>query len=98
MAGRLVELECIMGSKMTYFVYVLKSAKDGTRYTGITTNLIRRLADHNKGCSRYTKIHRPYQIVYFEESPNRIEARKREKYLKTGFGRQFIDNFINIPL
>ena len=83
---------------MSYFVYALKSEKDNTRYSGITSDLIKRLDAHNKGYSRYTKAHRPYQLIYFEELPDRIQAHKREKYLKSGFGRQFIDKLKFIPL
>ena len=83
---------------MMYFVYVLKSKKDDTRYTGITNDLTKRLDAHNKGYSQFTRMHRPYRLIYFEELPNRVEARKREKYLKSGFGRQFLAHLKFIPL
>ncbi len=79
---------------MAYFVYVLRSQKDNTRYTGITNDLTKRVEAHNKGCSQYTKAHRPYKLIYSEELPDRVDARKREKYLKSGLGRQFLEKVI----
>lgn len=66
-----------------YYVYVLKSKKDGTCYYGSTSNLQTRLQQHNKGKVRYTKGHRPYQLYYFEEYKTRTEAVQKEKYFKT---------------
>lgn len=68
---------------MAYFVYILKCA-DNTLYTGITTDLQRRLQEHNnsdKG-AKYTKLRRPVEIVYSEESQNRSTASKREHAIK----------------
>lgn len=61
-----------------YFVYVLKSIKDGTYYYGSTSNLKTRLQQHNKGKVRYTKGHLPYQLHYFEEYETKSEAVQRE--------------------
>ena len=84
-----------------YDVYVLKSLKDGRFYTGITNNLERRLKEHNKGKSSTpsTKNRGPFMIVYREKVKTRGEARKREKYLKSGAGREIIKNIFktNIP-
>jgi putative endonuclease len=61
-------------------------------YIGITDNPERRINQHNKGYNRTTKPYRPFQIITIEQFPNRIEARKREKYLKSGVGRGFLRN------
>ena len=82
---------------MVYFVYILKSDKDNSRYTGLTNNLKKRLDAHNNGRSQYTRHHRPYHLIHFEKLPSLIEARKREKYLKSGLGRQFIDKLNLFP-
>ena len=66
-----------------YYVYVLKSNKDGTYYYGSTSNLQTRLQQHNKGEVRYTKGHRLYQLYYFEEYKTRTEAVQRDKFFKT---------------
>ncbi|HRH12247.1 MAG TPA: GIY-YIG nuclease family protein [Bacteroidia bacterium] len=67
---------------MKFFVYVLKSLKDGSTYIGYTSDLEKRLADHNKGKTKSIKHKIPLQIVYFEEFSNKIEAIKRELKLK----------------
>ena len=68
---------------MSYFVYILECS-DKTLYTGIATDLERRLDEHNnsdKG-AKYTKIRRPLKLVYSEESENRSSASKREYEIK----------------
>ena len=71
-----------------YYVYVLKSLKDGKRYTGITNDLERRMKDHNYGRNSSTKSRRPLVLEYSEIYRNKMEARQREKYLKSGIGRE----------
>lgn len=73
-----------------YFVYILRSEQFDRRYVGITDNLNRRLQEHNSGKMKSTKAYKPWKIVYHEETLNRIEARKREKYLKSAAGRKFL--------
>ena len=70
-----------------YTVYVLLSLKDGKHYTGSTSNLVRRLKEHNSGKTESTRRRRPFELVYTEEYETRPEAEKRERYLKTGTGR-----------
>lgn len=68
---------------MRWVVYVLRCA-DGTLYTGITTQLERRLQEHNhspKG-ARYTRHRRPVNLVYSERHPSRSAASKREAAIK----------------
>jgi putative endonuclease len=73
-----------------YYVYVLESQKDGKHYVGQTANLQVRLSQHNSGESRYTKNRGPWAIIYSEEYNTRSEAMRRERYLKTGVGRDFL--------
>ena len=68
---------------MAYFVYILKSKKDGKRYIGYTQSLENRLKSHNSGKVFSTKFRRPFEMVYYEEVPSLKEALQREKYLKT---------------
>ena len=77
---------------MSYFVYVLKSKKDNSFYVGLSKNPENRLREHNFGDSKYTKGHRPYELIYKEKLPTRVLAREREKYLKSGVGREFINS------
>lgn len=67
-----------------WFVYLLRCA-DQTLYCGITTNLEKRLRQHNGeliGGAKYTKVRQPCTLVYFEEALNRSEASKREAVIK----------------
>lgn len=66
-----------------WFVYIMRCA-DGTLYTGITTDLVRREREHNTGKvgARYTRNRRPVVLVYSEEAQSRSEASKREHTIK----------------
>jgi putative endonuclease len=75
-----------------YYIYVLKSLSHNSRYIGNTNNIEKRLLEHNNGKVRYTKGRRPWKLIYNEEFDTRSEAMKREKELKTGQGRKFLDN------
>ncbi|MDD2482781.1 MAG: GIY-YIG nuclease family protein [Candidatus Shapirobacteria bacterium] len=66
-----------------YFVYIIK-CKDKTLYTGITTNLDRRINEHNnlKSGAKYTKVRRPVKLVYSKTFVDRSEASKEEARIK----------------
>jgi putative endonuclease len=78
-----------------FVVYILYSEKFNKNYTGYTSNLIERFKSHNiletKG---YTVNFRPWKVIYIEFFNSKSEAMKREKYLKTGIGREFIKKLI----
>ena len=78
----------------SYYVYVLKSKFDGNFYTGFTSDLNNRLAEHNNGKVSSTKNRIPLEIVYFEFCLCLEDAVHREKYLKTTYGKRFIKNRI----
>ena len=73
-----------------YFVYAIKSCDRNYIYVGITNNLSRRIEEHNKGYNKTTKAYRPFSLIYSEELNTREEARTREKYLKSGVGKEFL--------
>ena len=77
-----------------YYVYVLRSKKDGKFYTGFTDNLEKRLKKHNAGEVLSTKERRPFEIVYFEGCKNKTDALHREIYLKTSWGKRYVNNRI----
>lgn len=77
-----------------WYTYALKSLKDSHLYIGISENPERRLEDHNAGMTKSTKHRRPFKIIYKEKCINRIAARKREKYLKSGYGREFLKQYL----
>ena len=73
-----------------FFVYVIKSVSHGNLYVGMTQNIENRLLEHNRGKSTYTKSFMPWKLIYFEGLNSRLEARAREKYLKTTTGKNFL--------
>jgi putative endonuclease len=77
-----------------YYVYAIKSTVRNYIYVGITNDLERRLEEHYKGFSKTTKPYRPFELLYTETVENRVEARKREIYLKSGIGKEFLKNLI----
>jgi putative endonuclease len=77
-----------------WYIYALKSLKDGHLYIGMSENPKKRLTEHNSGMTKSTKLRRPFIIIYEEECSNRYNARKREKYLKSGCGREFLKQFM----
>ncbi|MFI5196084.1 MAG: GIY-YIG nuclease family protein [Chitinophagales bacterium] len=77
---------------MMFFVYVIRSNVNGHFYVGMTENVADRLARHNRGENKLTKAHRPWELFFFESYDTRGEARKREVYLKSGIGKEFIKN------
>lgn len=77
---------------MFYFVYILKSEKDGNFYTGYTRDLRGRIKLHNEGKVPSTKNRIPLKLVYFEGCLNQQDATRREKYLKSGNGKIYLKN------
>ena len=75
-----------------YYVYVLKSKLDGKNYTGYTKDLFLRVEAHNSGKVQSTKYRRPLELIYFEGCINQADALKREKYLKTHYGKMYLGN------
>jgi len=73
-----------------WYVYVIYSFKDKGFYTGCTNNLKKRLEEHNRGMVESTKERRPLKLIYCEASLNRKDAFKREKYLKSGYGKRWL--------
>lgn len=83
---------------IVFYTYVLKSLKDNEIYVGFTKDLKLRLNQHNQGLVSSTKSRVPFILVYYEACLNKEKAIKREKSLKTGFGRKYLKDNSNIPL
>lgn len=73
------------------YCYITKSRKNGKFYIGSTTDLNRRLRQHQLGHTRTTKILEAFDLVYFEEFDNIQEARNREKKLKSYKSHKYIE-------
>jgi putative endonuclease len=67
----------------SWVIYIVR-CRDGSYYTGITTDLTRRIAEHNssEGGSKYTRPRRPVTLVYSESAPSRATATQRENQIK----------------
>jgi putative endonuclease len=75
-----------------YYVYVLRSAKDGQFYVGLTKNLQRRLLAHNNRQVTSTQKRVPLELIYWEGCLSEADAAGREKYLKSAWGKRYIKN------
>ena len=71
-------------------VYAIRSLSRNYTYVGMTNDFKRRIEEHNNGENRSTKAYRPFALIYSEEFPDRISARIKEKYLKSGVGKEFL--------
>ena len=78
-----------------FYVYVLKSEKDEKLYVGHARDLRKRYREHNKGLVKCTKCRRPLKLLYYEASNELGDTIKREKSLKTGFGRAYLKRRLN---
>ena len=71
-------------------VYVRRSLKDKMFYVGFTKDLRKRVQDHNHGLVPSTKRRTPFELVYWEGYLNQADATRREKYLKSSWGKRYI--------
>jgi putative endonuclease len=71
-----------------FFVYILRSRSTGRLYKGSTADLPRRLTEHAERLSFFTKAGGPWDLVHQEPFATRSEAMRRERYFKTGKGRE----------
>jgi putative endonuclease len=87
------------GTKFFQFVmfsiYAIKSIKHNFIYVGMTENLDERLVRHNKGYVKSTKRFAPFHLFYSENCEDGLEARKRERFLKSTSGKRFLKSILN---
>ena len=72
------------------YVYAIRSEKRKYIYVGISKNTARRISEHNNGRERTTKPYLPFETILIEKFSSREMARTREKYLKSGIGKDFL--------
>ena len=72
----------VIASQYMFYLYILKSTKDGNLYIGSTNNLRRRLSEHNEGKVQSTKGRAPLELRYYEAYYTESNARHREASLK----------------
>ena len=73
-----------------FYVYLLESVKSGEWYIGYTSNLRRRLVEHNQGLNISTRRYKPWNVIYYEACVNEKDAHRREGYLKTTQGHRML--------
>jgi len=77
-----------------YYTYILRSLKNNSLYIGYTSDLKKRFASHNAGNNKATKPFVPYELIHYEAFLNRVDAKRREIYLKSGWGIKSIDKLL----
>ncbi|MBI2339531.1 MAG: GIY-YIG nuclease family protein [Deltaproteobacteria bacterium] len=75
-----------------FYIYVLLSKRDGYFYTGFTRDLQKRLSMHQSGYVESTKRRQPFQLIYWEGCLCQADATRREKYLKSTWGKRYLRN------
>ncbi len=97
-----MEVQVLSAAQVKTGVYVLLSEKDFRTYVGSTNNLDRRLQEHELGKVVSTRHRQPTKLIYFEETKDIAEARKLERYYKSGAGRsklkKMLDDVINFQV
>ena len=82
-----------------YSVYVISSLNKNYIYVGLTNNFNRRFNQHQNGKERTTAPYKPFKVIFCEDYSTRESARIREKYLKSGVGKEWIkNNFITVRI
>ncbi len=79
---------------MFYYVYILQASNFSDLYVGYTTDLRRRLSEHNFGSNYYTKRKAPWRVIHYEAYKNKDDAQRREKYLKTNQGARLLKRML----
>ncbi len=79
---------------MFFYVYALQSIRHKSLYIGYSTDLNRRLKEHNRGLVFSTKPYRPWRLIHFEAYRNENDAKRREKYLKSSQGGRLLKRML----
>jgi len=78
-----------------FYVYILKSLKDGSYYIGYTQDIESRISKHNLSNKGYSATKKPWILVYSEKFENKTLAIKRENFLKAQKSKVFIERLIS---
>ncbi len=84
--------------RMHYYVYVLFCYKDNGFYIGYSTDLKQRLTKHARGEVTATKFRRPLLLIHYEYFINEFDAKAREEFLKSGYGRKQLKEILGRTL
>jgi len=78
------------------YVYLLKSIKNDWFYVGLSSDVHRRLKEHNDGHQKSTKFYKPFKLIYTKEFQTIADARDYEKYLKISSNKEKLIKSLNI--
>jgi putative endonuclease len=81
-----------------FYVYVLKSGRDGKFYIGHTADLRKRFDEHNQGKVESTRCLIPFELIYYEACRCVADAVHRERYLKSTYGHRYLKNRLKYDL
>lgn len=81
-----------------FYTYVLRSLVDNKLYIGWTPDLKARLCKHNMGLVESTKSRCPFELLYYEAFSNKKDSLFREKYFKSGWGRNHLEKALKYTL
>lgn len=81
-----------------FYVYILQSLRDKKFYVGYSSNLKRRLKEHETGGSTSTKRRLPFRLLYYEAHTSEKDAKRREKYFKTNKGKSSLRQMLREAL
>jgi len=77
-----------------FYVYILRSEKDYSKYIGVTSDLKRRFRDHNSNQSKYSSSKSPFILLWYGAFSNKVRAYEFEKYLKSSSGYAFTNKHL----
>ena len=80
----------LLNYEKMFHVYAIRSKVKNYIYVGFTQDLEKRINQHNAGYNKSTKPYRPFELIFTESFSTRTEARSKEKYLKSGVGKEFL--------
>lgn len=73
-----------------FYIYLIESTSGGHLYIGYTSDLKKRVKEHNRGLNFSIKPYKPWNLIYYEACVEESDARRREQYLKTSQGRRLM--------
>ena len=79
---------------MFWYIYILRSLNNKELYIGFTSDINKRLKEHNRGLVFSTKPYLPWRIIHFEAYRDENDAKRREKYLKTSQGSRLLKRML----
>ncbi len=94
----MTETSDVSKNPFRYYVYILYSLRDKGLYIGFTTDLKSRLSLHARGQVTATRLRTPLRLIFYEYFINKADAKARERFLKSGYGRKQLKVFLKRTL